>query len=315
LADELSKALRARHYSPKTEDAYVHWLVRFVRYHNLRHPQDLAEPEVNAFLNHLAEHERVSASTQNQALSALLFLYRHVLGRPIGDLQNLIRARLPDRLPVVLSREEVRSVLARLRGPHQLMATLLYGAGLRITECLTLRVVDVDLDRSVLTVTTAKGSKARTTVVPQRARDPLREHLARVREMHRQDLAEGFGAVELPDALARKYPNAATEWRWQWIFPQDRRWRDPATGSEGRHHADERLLQRAVREAVIQAGIDKHATCHTFRHSFATHLLESGADIRTVQELLGHRSVKTTQIYTHVTKQGATGVRSPADLL
>jgi len=316
LADELREALRARHYSRRTEQAYLHWLVRFVRHHQMRHPNELSEPHVNAFLTFLAQEELVAASTQNQALSALLFLYRHVLKRPLGDVsEGLVRAKLPERLPVVLTREEVQAVLAHLRDVEWLMATLLYGAGLRLEECLSLRVLDLDFESGVITVTQAKGSKARRTILPQILMAPLRHHLTKVYALHRADLAEGFGAVALPNAVSRKYLTAATEWRWQWVFPQKNRWRDPTTGAEGRHHSDDSILQRAVRRAVEAARIEKHATCHTFRHSFATHLLQSGADIRTVQELLGHRSVRTTQIYTHVLNRGPAGIPSPADSL
>ncbi len=284
-------------------------------FNGARHPAGLGEREINAFLAYLAVSEKVSASTQNQALSALLFLYRQVLRVDLGPLGNIIRARQPLRLPVVLTREEVKAVLAHLHGDRELMARLLYGTGLRLMECLRLRVKDLDFATSTLTVRAGKGDRDRVTMIPRTLAKPLREHLETVRQTHLQDLADGHGRVALPAALARKYPGASTEWRWQFAFPQDRRWVDPRTGAEGRHHMDESLLQRAVRDAVTRAGIDKRATCHTFRHSFATHLLEDGYDIRTVQELLGHRSVRTTMIYTHVLNRGPAAVRSPADSL
>jgi integron integrase len=318
LIDELQRALRARHYSRRTEQAYCRWVRRFIRFHRLRHPADMAEPEINAFVTHLAVRERVSASTQTQALSAILFLYRRVLHREVGELQELIRAPKQPRLPVVLTREEVRAVLGELDRDDRrcwLIASLLYGAGLRLTECLRLRVLDLDLARGELTVRSGKGGKDRATTLPQALIPDLREQLRRAQLLHERDLAAGWGAVELPAALARKFPQAPREWRWQWVFPQSRRWVDPATGREGRHHMHPTIVQRAVHDAVRRAGIDKHATCHTLRHSFATHLLETGYDIRTIQELLGHKDVGTTMIYTHVLRRGGQGVRSPLDVL
>lgn len=313
LLDQMRGVLRARHYSPRTEQAYCHWVKCYIRFHGIRHPEQMGEPEINAFLTHLAVGEKVAASTQNQALSALLFLYRHVLGRKVGDLGTVIRARKPKRLPVVMTRDEMKAVLANLSGDRWLMAALMYGAGLRLMECLCLRVQDIDIARREILVRDGKGAKDRVTMLPESSMGRLQEHLKRVRAIHERDLAEGWGRVLLPDALGRKYPNAAKEWRWQWVFPQGKRWRNANTGEEGRHHLDESLVQRAVREAVAKAGLTKRATCHTFRHSFATHLLESGYDIRTVQELLGHSDVKTTMIYTHVLNRGPAGVRSPAD--
>lgn len=307
--------LRARHYSPRTERAYVGWVRRFVKHHGLRHPAQMAEPEINAFLTHLATVENVSASTQTQALSALLFLYREVLGRSVGELEGLVRARRPRRLPIVLTRDEVRLVLGQMTGDPWLVASLLYGAGLRLTECLRLRVRDPDLASRSLHVRAAKGSRERVTMLPSGLVQALQDHLARVRRIHEQDLADGYGRVAMPHALGRKYPNASSEWGWQWVFPQARRWRNRVTGEQGRHHCDPSLIQRAVREAVLRCGLAKQATCHTFRHSFATHLLESGSDIRTVQELLGHRDVRTTMIYTHVLNRGPAGVPSPFDQL
>jgi integron integrase len=273
----------------------------------------MGEAEINAFLTHLATEDHVSASTQTQALSALLFLYRHVLRREVGTLDGLVRARKERRLPVVLTREEVRRVLAQLDGDLRLIASLLYGSGLRLTECLRLRVQDVDLARLELTVRDGKGGKDRVTMLPRSLAAPLQSHLARVKTIHERDLSAGWGRVELPDALQRKYPRASSEWRWQWVFPQRRRWRDPATGAEGRHYVHETAVQRAFKDAVSRAGVTKRASCHTLRHSFATHLLEAGYDIRTIQELLGHKDVRTTMIYTHVLNRGGHGVRSPLD--
>ena len=315
LLDRLHQALRSRHYSRRTEQAYCHWVKRFIYFHNIRHPAEMAEPEINAFLTHLAVKGKVSASTQNQALSALLFLYRHVLDRQIGDLGEVIRARKPKRLPVVMTREEVKAVLGHLAGDKWLMANLMYGGGLRLMECLRLRVQGVDFGASQITVRDGKGNEDRVTMLPQVVKRPLGDHLKRVRQIHEQDLSEGYGRVLMPYALDRKYPNAARQWRWQWVFPQEHRWVNKQTGQQGRHHVDESILQKAVRGAVRKAGITKRATCHTFRHSFATHLLEDGYDIRTVQELLGHKDVKTTMVYTHVLNRGGRGVRSPADAL
>jgi len=273
LLDRLREALRARHYSPRTEQSYRHWVKRFIFFHHVRHPAEMAEPEVNAFLTHLAVKEKVSASTQNQALSALLFLYRHVLGRPIGDLGEVVRARRPKRLPVVLTRQEVKAVLGNLTGDKWLMASLVHGAGL--LECLRLRVQDVDIAAGQITVRDGKGFQDRRTMLPEAVKGPLEAHLVRVRQIHLRDLAEGYGRVARPYALARKYPKAAATWGWQWVFPQEQRWVNPSSGHQGRHHVDESLVQRAVQTAVRKSGIPKHATCHTFRHCFATHLLGS----------------------------------------
>ncbi len=310
---DLRAALRARHYSRRTEQAYCLWVRRFIRFHDLRHPADMGEPEINAFLTHLATDGQVSASTQTQALSALLFMYRNVVHRDVGTLDGLVRARKPRRLPVVLTRDEVKGILDELDGDAWLIASLLYGSGLRLTECLRLRVQDVDLARLELTVHDGKGGKDRVTMLPRSLAAPLRSHLARVRAIHERDLAAGWGRVELPEALQRKYPRASTEWRWQWVFPQRRRWRDPTTGVQGRHHVHETVVQRAFKQAVARAGVTKRASCHTLRHSFATHLLDDSYDIRTIQELLGHKDVRTTMIYTHVLNRGARGVRSPLD--
>jgi integron integrase len=309
----LRTALKARHYSRKTEQAYGHWVARFLSFHQGRPPAEMAEPDINRFLTHLALKEKVSASTQNQALAALLFLYRHVIGRDVGDLGEVIRARKPERRPVVMTREEVRAVLANLPGDKRLMASLMYGAGLRLMECLRLRVQDLDFSRSEILVRDGKGAKDRITMLPESLNAPLQDHLKKVKAIHEKDLVEGWGRVLLPDALDRKYPNAPKDWRWQWVFPQAHRWKNAQTGEEGRHHVHETILQRTVMEAVHQAGVVKHVGCHTFRHSFATHLLETGYDIRTIQELLGHKDVSTTMIYTHVLNKGGHGVRSPVD--
>jgi len=313
LLDRLSEALRSRHYSRRTEQSYSHWVKRFIYFHNIRNPAEMAEPEINAFLTHLAVKEKVSASTQNQALSALLFLYRNVLGRKIGDLGEVIRARKPRHIPAVMTREEVKTVLSHLKRDKWLMASLMYGAGLRLMECLRLRVQDVDFDRNEILIRDGKGAKDRITMLPESIKAKLQEHLMGVKKIHEGDLADGWGRVQMPTALDRKYPNAPADWRWQWVFPQENRWVNLRTKEQGRHHMDESLVQKAVREAVANAGLTKHATCHTFRHSFATHLLETGYDIRTVQELLGHNDVKTTMIYTHVLNRGPGAVRSPAD--
>jgi integron integrase len=313
LLERVRIAIRARHYSRRTEKAYVGWVRRFVLFHGKRHPSEMGAPEINAFLTDLAVGKGVSASTQNQALSALLFLYRHVLDREIGDFGDVVRARRPRRLPVVMTREEVKAVLSHLQGEKRLIAAILYGGGLRLLECLRLRVKDVDFGRGRILVRDGKGFKDRVTMLPAVLKKPLREHLERVRAVHLRDLAEGYGRVLLPAALARKYPNAPSEWQWQWVFPQRKRWRNRETGEEGRHHIDPSLVQAAVREAVTRARLTRRATCHTFRHSFATHLLEVGYDIRTVQELLGHKDVRTTMVYTHVLNRGPMGVRSPMD--
>jgi len=313
LMSQMHSALLSRHYSRRTEQAYCQWVKRFIRFHGIRHPADMAEPEINAFLTHLAVDGHVSASTQTQALSALLFLYRHVIGREVGELTDLVRARTSRRLPMVLTRDEVRTVLAELDGDRWLMASLMYGAGLRLMECLRLRVLDLEFTRGEIVVRDGKGGKDRVTMLPRTLTPALESQLAAARAIHRRDLADGWGRVELPGALARKYPNAPADWRWQWVFPQRRRWTNPQLGEQGRHHVHETIIQRAMKEAVSRAGIANHATCHTLRHSFATHLLEAGYDIRTIQELLGHRDVSTTMIYTHVLNRGGRGVRSPID--
>lgn len=315
LLDTVRQAIRARHLSPRTEEAYVHWIRRFIVHHGKRHPRELGAAEVTQFLTDLAVRQRMSASTSNQALSALLFLYRHVVVKDLGRLEDLPRGRPPERLPVVLTRDEVRRVLARLSGVVWLVVALLYGAGLRITECLELRVKDVDFDRRQITVRRGKGRKDRRAVLPALVRTKLSEHLDAVRLRHAADLAAGFGAAVLPGALDRKYPNASKDWRWQFVFPATRLCRDPRYGPPTRYHLHESVIQRALAAAARECVITKRVSCHTFRHSFATHLLEDGHDIRTVQELLGHADVSTTMVYTHVLERGVLGVTSPADKL
>ena len=315
LLDRMREAMRSRHYSRSTERSYCNWVKRFIFFHNVRHPDEMGEAEINAFLTHLAVKEQVSASTQNQALSALLFLYRYVLDREIGDFGKVIRARRPKRLPVVMTREEVKAVLDHLEGDKWLMASLMYGSGLRLMECLRLRVQDVDFAGSQITVRDGKGNKDRRTMLPESVKAPLRRHLKRVRAIHEKDRAAGYGRVSMPYALSRKYPNAGSEWCWQFVFPQRHRWVNARTGQQGRHHVDESMIQKEVKSAVREAGVTKRASCHTFRHSFATHLLEDGYDIRTVQELLGHKDVRTTMVYTHVLNRGGKVVRSPVDAL
>ena len=315
LLDQMREAIRTKHYSIRTEDAYLLWARRFILFHGKTHPAEMGEAEVGQFLTHLAVDLDVAASTQNQALSALLFLYKVVLDRPLGALGETHRAKRPERLPVVFTRDEVRAVLARLQGDRRLMASLLYGAGLRLMECLRLRVKDVDFGRNHLLVRDGKGQKDRATVLPATLVDPLRKQVEKVAEIHRQDVREGFGRVHLPFALARKYPDADRHTGWQYLFPASGRSLDPRSGLERRHHEGESNLQRAVKAAVKGTGTTKPGSCHTFRHSFATHLLEDGHDIRTVQELLGHADVRTTMIYTHVLQSGPLGVRSPFDRL
>ncbi|MDZ3797804.1 MAG: integron integrase [Xanthomonadales bacterium] len=313
LLDQVRGRLRLKHYSLRTEQAYLYWIGRYIRAWLPRHPRDLDGAAVEAFLTGLATRDRVAASTQNQALSALLFLYREVLGVELAWMENVVRAKRPQRLPVVLSRAQVGRLLERLAGREALMAGLLYGSGLRLMECVRLRLKDVDLERNELTVRNGKGGKDRMTVLPAALREDLVRQRAEVRRLHARDMACGLGRVHLPHALARKYPNAAAEPGWQYLFPATRISLDPRDGVRRRHHIDEKVLQSAVRRAAQEAGIDKPVTPHTLRHCFATHLLEAGADIRTVQELLGHKDVATTQIYTHVLNRGTHGVLSPLD--
>lgn len=313
LLDQLRQQIRVRNYSIRTETVYAEWAKRYIRFHRYRHPAEMGAAEIEAFLTHLAVKRDVSASTQNQALAALLFLYKEVLKLDLPWLQGVVRAKKPKHLPVVLSRAEVEALLAQLQGVSWIVANLLYGSGLRLLEALRLRVKDVDFARREILVRDGKGQKDRVTMLPMRVVEPLRLHLDKVRRLHQSDLAEGFGEANLPFALARKYPNAAKEWGWQFVFPSLNRSPDPRSQGIFRHHLHEKTIQRAVREAARRAGSIKHATPHSLRHSFATHLLEAGQDIRTVQELLGHADVKTTMIYTHVLNRGGLAVLSPLD--
>ncbi|MBI3492116.1 MAG: integron integrase [Acidobacteria bacterium] len=315
LLDRVRDAIRTRHYSRRTEDAYVYWIRRYILFHKKVHPSTMGAREISTFLTWLAVEQRLSASTQNQAFCAVLFLYRDVLQMEVGAIAQMPRARMPTRLPVVLSREEVSRVLRRLPGAMWIVGTLLYGAGLRLQECLELRVKDVDFDLNQLIVRRGKGQKDRRTMLPGVVKDALRAHLVEVKTQHERDLIEGVGRVGLPFALDRKYPNASTEWRWQFVFPAARICRDPEWGPPSRFHLHESAVQKAVARAAREAGMTKRVGPHTFRHSFATHLLEDGYDIRTVQELLGHTDVTTTMVYLHVLNRGALGVRSPADRL
>jgi len=315
LLDQVRDAIRRKHFSIRTEQSYTEWIRRFILFHNKRHPREMAEPEVTEFLTHLARDEHVAASTQNQALSALLFLYKEVLKQEIGWLQGVERAKRPSRLPVVLTRDEVRKIFAHLHGKHRLMAGLLYGSGLRLMECVRLRVKDVDLGYLRITVREGKGGKDRVTMLPVNLAKPIERHLQKMKMQHEEDLEAGFGSVYLPNAIARKWPRAASEWGWQYVFTSSRLSNDPRSSATTmqRHHTDESVLQDAVKKAVRASGISKPATCHALRHSFATHLLENGYDIRTVQELLGHKDVSTTMIYTHVLNRPGVGVKSPLD--
>jgi integron integrase len=315
LLEQLRDAIRRRHYSYRTEETYVHWVRRFIYFSGLRHPRELGAAGVTAFLNFLARDREVAAATQNQALSALLFLYKEVLAEPLPWLDGLERAKRPARLPAVLTRDEAQRLLAQLHGTKWLMASLLYGAGLRLRECLKLRVKDVDFGYRQILVRDGKGGKDRVTMLPVAVAAPLQEHLIRVKSLHERDLADGSGDVELPDAIARKYPKAPYEWAWKWVFPSHKLAADPRSGVIRRHHVYENYLIRGIKEAARAARIAKHVSCHTLRHSFATHLLEGGYDIRTVQELLGHSDVSTTMIYTHVLNKGGRGVSSPLDRL
>jgi integron integrase len=313
LLARVRNELRARHYSRRTEKAYANWVRRFVRFHGRRHPRDLGPLEVKAFLDWLATERHASASTHTQALCALLFLYRKVLDLDVSWLDDLARPKRTPRLPTVLTREEVRAVLSQMQGVPKLMASLLYGSGLRLLECARLRIKDIDFDLGQVVVHDGKGRKDRMTLLPVQLREPLKVHLIETERQHHCDIANGAGYVELPTALDRKYPNAARSWPWQWVFPATRTYRHPETGVLRRHHLHETVLQRAFHAAVLAARISKHASCHSLRHSFATHLLEAGYDIRTIQELLGHHDVSTTMIYTHVLRRGPLGVRSPLD--
>ncbi len=315
LLDQVSEVMRFKHHSLRTEQAYRQWIKRFIFFQGKRHPKDLGPPEVRSFLNDLAARQGVAVSTQNQALNALVFLYREVLGQDFGDLGELERPSRPARLPVVLRQEEAQRLLAAMTGTHQLMAQMLYGTGMRLMECVRLRVKDVDFVANQVIVCDGKGFKDRGTILPEMVKARLRQHLERVRLLHEQDVKAGYGRVYLPMALGRKYPNAEREWCWQYVFPSASLSRDPRGGQTRRHHVNEQGLQRAVKAAVHLAGINKPASCHTLRHSFATHLLENGYDIRTVQTLLGHKDVATTMIYLHVMQKPGLGIKSPLDNL
>ena len=313
LLDQVRDCLRRRHYSLRTEKSYIGWIRRFVHFHGLRHPLEMGPEEVTAFLTHLARQDRVAASTQNQALAALLFLYRHVLGAPLPWLDEVERARRPARLPTVLTVAEVRAVLRAIAPPNRLAAALLYGSGMRVMEGLGLRVKDISFERRQLIVRDAKGSRDRVTVLPDTLIDPLKRQLTMVQARHDQDLKAGFGRVSLPFALERKYPKAGLEWAWQFVFPSSTLCKNPYSGAWVRYHVHPKTLQRAVAKAARDIRIARPVSPHTFRHSFATHLLESGTDIRTVQALLGHKDVTTTMIYTHVMAKPGIGVQSPLD--
>ncbi len=314
LLEQVRSAIRLRHYSRRTEEAYVRWVRRFVLFHGKMHPSTLASAEITAFLSHLAVREKVAAATQNQALNAIVFLYRHVLELPFPELEEVVRAKRPGRLPTVFTRDEVKRILAEVHGTYALVSGLLYGAGLRLLEGLRLRVKDLDFGAGQLVVRDGKGQKDRDTMLPARLQEPLQYYLNRVKLLHEEDLRKGHGAVYLPDALARKYPNAPRSWPWQYVFPAPSRSVDPRSGVVRRYHLSESAVQKAVAVAIRKAGINKPGSCHTFRHSFATQLLEAGYDIRTVQELLGHKDVRTTMIYTHVLNRGGVRVRSVLDL-
>ena len=308
--EQLRQAIRLKHYSIRTEQAYVGWARRYILFHHKRHPNDMSEKEVSSFLSHLAINKNVAPSTQNQALNALVFMYKHVLNQPLGNL-DAVRAKKPQKLPVVLTQSEVRQFFIALGTHHWLPIALLYGSGLRLMECVRLRVKDLDFDHCAVLVRDGKGGKDRVTTLAQEILHPLKRHLGTVKNIHQKDIGDGFGHVYLPYALSRKYPNAAQEWAWQYVFPASNRSTDPRTGIIRRHHICENSIQKAVKIAVRKAGINKPASCHTLRHSFATHLLERGMDIRTVQEQLGHKDLRTTQIYTHVIQRGGNAVLSP----
>jgi integron integrase len=313
LLDQVRDALRVKHYAYRTEESYIQWIRRYILFHDKRHPKDMGEAEIEAFLTHLAVDGNVASSTQNQALSALLFLYRNVLKQPLSESIDAVRARQSKHLPTVLTPDEVRRLLQQLEGTHQLLAKLLYGSGMRVKEGLRLRVKDLDFAQCQIMIRDAKGNKDRITILPQSLLEQLQAHLVQVKQTYNDDLALGYGAVYLPFALDRKYPNANRQWIWQYVFPAQSRSLDPRSGEIRRHHLGDEVLQRSLKRAAQHAQIDKKVTCHTLRHSFATHLLQNGYDIRTVQELLGHKDVKTTMIYTHVLNRGGLGVRSPLD--
>jgi len=315
LLDQVHDVIRKRHYSIRTEQAYVQWIRRLIIFHGKKHPKDMGEKEISQYISHLATDKKVSSSTQNQALNAIVFLYKQVLKKELGDFGHMERAKRPEKLPTVLSKSEVARVIAVMKDKYRLMAKLLYGSGLRLMECVCLRVKDIDFERNQITVRYGKGMKDRTTMLPEQLKPFLTDHLEKVKVIHQEDLKRGWGEVYLPSALERKYWNAAKEWAWQYVFPSGKISKDPRSGKTRRHHIDGSALQKAVRYAARSVGLTKPVSPHTFRHSFATHLLEHGYDIRTVQELLGHKDVSTTMIYTHVMNKGAMGVKSPLDSL
>jgi integron integrase len=315
LLDQVRDAIRVKHYSIRTEQTYIDWIKRFIYFHEKQHPVDMDAKHIAAFLTHLAVDKKVSSSTQNQALCALVFLYREVIRKVLDQFEDLVFAKRPSKLPVVFTSDEVRNLLLHLEGTHWIMGQLLYGAGLRLMECIRLRVKDLDFGYKQIVVRDGKGHKDRVTMLPEIVVEPLRRHLEKVKQIHDRELQAGFGTVHLPYALERKYPHANREWGWQYVFPASKRSVDPRSGAEQRHHISEAVLQRAIKNAIRQAGIAKPGSTHSLRHSFATHLIEAGYDIRTVQELLGHNDVSTTMIYTHVLNKGGKGVVSPSDRL
>lgn len=313
LLDRVRLAIRAKHYSIRTEEAYVNWIKRFILFHNKRHPGEMGEDEIGQYITFLAKERKLSSSTQNQALCAIIFLYKYVLKKKLENTISIYWSKRPKKLPVVFTKEEAIEVLNNLNGKHWLVTMLLYGSGLRLSESLSLRIKDIDFGYSQITIRNSKGEKDRITILPRKIVEPLKNHISKVKEIHKKDLKNGYGSVYLPYALERKYPNAKYKWGWQYVFPATKISTDPRSGARRRHHLYRTVIQKAVKQAIRDSGITKHASCHTFRHSFATHLLESGYDIRTIQELLGHKNVETTMIYTHVINQGGKGVRSPAD--
>jgi integron integrase len=315
LLDQVRNSIRCKHYSIRTEQSYINWIKRYIFFHGKQHPQNLNENHISEFLTYLAVQKKVASSTQNQALCALVFLYREVIKKDLGQFENLVHAKRPSKLPIVFTRDEVRTILLQLDGVQWLMGQLLYGAGLRVMECVRLRIKDIDFGYKQIVVRDGKGHKDRVTMLPEVVIETLSRHLEKVKKAHEIDLKAGFGTVYLPYALERKYPNANRSWSWQYVFPAPKRSIDPRSGAEQRHHLSEARLQRAIKKAIAASAIAKPGSCHSLRHSFATHLLESGYDIRTVQELLGHKDVSTTMIYTHVLNRGGKGVQSPSDLL
>lgn len=315
LLDRLKNTIRTKHYSKKTEESYCSWTKRFILYHHKKHPKDMGETEIRQFINHLAVHKKLAASTQNQALCAILFLYKEVLDIELDNIDKIRWAKKAKRLPVVFSRNEVKQILEKLSGVYKLMVMLMYGSGLRMKECMQLRIKDIDLENKQIIVRAGKGNKDRYTILPKLIEEELKRHINSVKTIHKKDIAEGCGSVYLPYALDRKYPNAGKKIGWQFLFPSKNLSVDPDSGLMRRHHLHERTLQRKVKKAISAAGIQKHGGCHTFRHSFATHLLEDGVNVRAVQELLGHKKLETTMVYTHVMNKSKAGIESPADRL